>query len=297
MMSGIALVTGTSSGFGKLIAQTLAHEGFHVVAGMRDAAGRNAGARDDLLHHARDTGGRIEVVELDILDDTSVDRAVEVALRASQRIDVLVNNAGVITPGPVELQPIDMLAQNLDSNFYGSLRVFRAVMPSMRAARRGLVIQLSSGLGRALVPGFGGYCASKAALEAAMEIASYEVAQFGVEIAIIEPGQYPTCLQKTGLESLAASEQRMSSEEPERLAAYTANIQGLRHGLEGGDANPQEVADAVLKLVRSPRGERMLRTTVGPYSQAVDQINAAAAGVQAALIKGAGLSEMVKLRT
>lgn len=146
----VVLITGTSSGFGRLMAETFARNKLRVVATMRDMEGRNAPAAAELSQLAKSEQLDLDVVEIDVTDEVSVNRGVAEALQLAGRIDILVNNAGVTVPGPVELQPIAAFNANLETNLGGTLRMVRAVAPHMRERKRGYLIQISSALGRIL---------------------------------------------------------------------------------------------------------------------------------------------------
>ncbi|MEM6677300.1 MAG: SDR family NAD(P)-dependent oxidoreductase, partial [Pseudomonadota bacterium] len=182
----VALITGASSGFGRVSAITLARAGFHVIASMRHLQGKNAAAATALRDLARAEDLRLDLVEIDIDSDDSVARGMADALARHDRIDVLFNNAGINIPGPVELS-MEAARQNFETNVFGQLRMLRAVAPGMRERRSGLIIQMSSGLGRFVVPTSGLYAATKFAQEAMFESAAYELHPFGVEVAIVQP--------------------------------------------------------------------------------------------------------------
>jgi NAD(P)-dependent dehydrogenase (short-subunit alcohol dehydrogenase family) len=194
----VVLITGTSSGFGRLMAETFARHDLRVVATMRETEGRNEPAATELRRLADREGLAIEVIDIDVTDQASVDRGVAEALRLTGQIDILVNNAGVVVPGPTELQPVAAFNANLETNLNGGLRMFRAVAPSMRERGRGYLIWFSSAIGRILDPMLGGYSASKLAVEAAADALAYEEATFGIEVTIVQPaGAYPTRSRRT----------------------------------------------------------------------------------------------------
>jgi NAD(P)-dependent dehydrogenase (short-subunit alcohol dehydrogenase family) len=255
-----ALVTGCSSGFGELIAKTLVAAGHQVYATMREAGGRNAAAA------ARMGSYGAEVVELDVTSDESVRAAMDVILPAGP-IDVAVNNAGASAMGPLEAFSVDQMAALLNLNALGPMRVNKAVLPGMRAQRSGLIVWITSTLGRVL-PGRGGlYPASKWAAEGLAESLHHQVAPFGIEVVILEPGSFPT----------PATFKSMPAEDADVVAAYAALSNGPVRSPDRGnrpEPNPQEVADAVLALVNTPPGKRPLRLVVGPvFTDGVAEYN------------------------
>lgn len=128
----VAIIAGTSSGFGRLMAESFARRGITVIATMRDAGGRNSGPAEELRGLAEGEDLPIHVVEIDVLDEGSVRAGIAEALRLAGHVDILVNNAGIVVPGPVGLQPVDAFAANIETNCHGSLRMFRALAPHMQ---------------------------------------------------------------------------------------------------------------------------------------------------------------------
>jgi NAD(P)-dependent dehydrogenase (short-subunit alcohol dehydrogenase family) len=261
------LITGTSSGFGELTAKTLASQGMRVYATMRGVNGRNAAAAERLRAWADSLHADLDVVELDVTSDDSVQRAFEIM--DASTIDVVVNNAGASAAGPLEAFSIPQMAGLLDLNVLGPMRVSKAVLAGMRARRSGLIIWVTSTLGRVL-PGLGGlYPATKWAAEGFAESLHHQVAPFGVEVVILEPGSFPT----------PATSKSMPAADPGIAAEYAAVARPMRRaepdpGYRPPD--PQEIADAVLALIRQPAGERPLRRVVGPvFTEGVAEYNAA----------------------
>jgi NAD(P)-dependent dehydrogenase (short-subunit alcohol dehydrogenase family) len=276
-----AVVTGANSGFGRLTAQTLAAGGWRVYATMRNTATRNAAPAAEL----RNAG--IAVVELDVTDDASVDSAAKTILAEAGAVDVLVNNAGTGFFGIAEAFTPAAVEQQFATNVVGPLRVNRAFLPAMRESKSGLVVYVSSGVGRIIIPFAGIYTASKWALEALAETASYELAPFGIDVAIVEPGAYATDI----FSKIAGADDAARVASYGDLARYAEQVSaGLNETAQGRD--PQEVADAILRLANAPAGERPLRTVV-PANAAVDAINAATAPIQREVIESFGLAALL----
>src|SRR5258708_38425480 len=188
----VVLITGSSTGFGRLFAETLARKGHIVFATMRDPGGRNAKNASEIRALAEEDLLPIHVLELDVTDDASVGRAVDAAVAKGGRIDVAINNAGYYLSGLEEAVTTEQAQRLMDTNFLGPVRLNRAVLPHMRRQRSGVLIHLSSAAGRVVIPSGGFYCASKFALEALAEAYSYELAAQGIESVIVQPGQYET---------------------------------------------------------------------------------------------------------
>lgn len=288
------LITGSNAGFGRLMARTLASRGHTVFAGMRDIAGRNAAAAQELRGFTDASGGAIRPIELDPGSDASVEAAAKAILaETGGTLDVAINNAGYGVIGLSEGFTPKQVAELMEVNVIGPQRVCRAVLPAMRSRGAGLVVFVSSGVGRLVLPAMGVYCASKFALEALAEGYAYELAAVGVDVAIVQPGAYPT----------GFLEGSKGPADPERAAGYgpLANLPqqmeaGLRHMFSQAAApDPQMVADAVASLVDAPAGTRPLRTSVDPSgAPGVQAINATCAQVQAAMLGAMGMGGLVR---
>src|SRR5580704_18039952 len=176
----VVFITGSSTGFGRLFADTLARNGHTVFATMRDPGGRNAKNVSEIRMLAEKDSLPIYVLELDVTDDTSVERALNAAVAKAGRIDVAINNAGYYLSGLEEAVATEQAQRLMDTNFLGSVRVNRAVLPHMRRQRSGVLMHVSSVAGRVILPSTGFYCASKFALEALAEAYSYELASQGI---------------------------------------------------------------------------------------------------------------------
>jgi NAD(P)-dependent dehydrogenase (short-subunit alcohol dehydrogenase family) len=261
------LVTGSSSGFGEVIVKTLAVSGYRVYATMRDVGGRNAGAAQALNAWARENGASLNILEMDVADDASVAAAVGSVLNAGETLDIVVNNAGIAAGGPLEAFSSAQVQELFNINAFGPLRVDRAVLPHMRARGMGLLLHVSSTLGRILPGGGGLYPASKWALEGLIESLHYQVAPFGVDVVILEPGSFPTPAVSRGLQAA----------DREVAAEYARRAPASQRAQATADYVPpdiQEVADAVKRLIELPQGKRPLRSVVGPvFTTGVEEFN------------------------
>ncbi|MBC7765881.1 MAG: SDR family NAD(P)-dependent oxidoreductase, partial [Hyphomonadaceae bacterium] len=186
-MSKIIFIIGTSTGFGKLMTITLSKEGHTVLAGMRGTNGKNKTVAKELAALAN-----VEVVDIDITSDASVSNAFEQVLSKYGGIDVLVNNAAVAGFGLLEAYSIEQIRQMFEANFYGVIRTYQDVLPSMRKARKGLIINLTSGASGHTLPYMIPYLASKFGVESITEGLQVELEQFGIENVSIQPGVYLT---------------------------------------------------------------------------------------------------------
>lgn len=255
----VILVTGSSSGFGRLTVETLARQGHTVFAGIRATSGKNAQIAAELTALADQHQLKLHIVELDVTEDQSVAEAVQAILDTAGRIDVVVNNAGVYYMGPLEAFTPEQAQTQFDSNVYSILRVNRAVIPAMRAQGSGLLVQVGSILGRFAVPFSGLYSASKFALEGLTEAYHYELAPHGIEVSIVEPGTFPTNM---GSNRVMAADQG-------RYEPYLAGIATLAQSYQALSAlgEPQQVANAITDLIAHPTGSRPLRVVVAVPNQ------------------------------
>jgi NAD(P)-dependent dehydrogenase (short-subunit alcohol dehydrogenase family) len=286
------LITGTSSGFGFLTARSLLEEGYTVLAAMREPDRANADKAATLRRHAEEASGTLHVIAMDVSQDDSVSAAVEVALAWFDHIDVLVNNAGVGLGGICETVTTGQLKRLFEVNLFGVHRVTRAVLPSMRTGGRGLIVNVSSIMGRIVIPFSAPYTASKFALEGLSESWRYELAGTGVEVVVVEPGGFPT----------AFSENMTSGADTDRLESYGQLADLPRKMWEGfaermaGDAapDPQQVANAVSGLIGMPHGTRPFRTVVDPLMDGAGAkaINTIAAAKQKDLLKAMDMSDL-----
>jgi NAD(P)-dependent dehydrogenase (short-subunit alcohol dehydrogenase family) len=286
-MSQRVLVTGSNSGFGRLTVETLASEGHTVFATMRDTNTRNANAARDLRDWANQQGFNVRVIELDVTRDESVRSAIAEAVELDQGIDVVVNNAGVVAMGLSETFTMEQIQHVFNVNVFGPLRVIREVLPHMRKQGSGLLIQISSCSGRVALPFVGIYTSTKFATEGFAESYRYDLASLGIDSVIIEPGMYPTEIFSKMIQPA----------DSDRIAAYGELAQGLQQMAEESPQpsesetapNPQDVADAVLKLMNTPYGQRPLRTVVDPVTaQFVESINECAERNTQAMLQAFG---------
>jgi NAD(P)-dependent dehydrogenase (short-subunit alcohol dehydrogenase family) len=237
-----------------VIARTLALTGHRVFAGMRDIEGRNRSAAIELRDWADEKHLAIEIVDLDVTSDASVTAAVEQVLTKAGRVDVVIHNAGIAALGPLEAFSVEQVQAIFDTNVFGPLRLDKAVLPGMRARGSGLLIYISSALGRVL-PGIGGpYAASKWALEGLAEGLGNQLVTFGIDVVLIEPGSYPSEALSKGA---APADQDVVADYARRGAAPRPPVYG--------DSPPdiQEVADATLAVVEAAPGSRPARVVVG----------------------------------
>ena len=287
----VVLITGTSTGIGRLMAETCARRGYAVFASMRSIVGRNAAHSAALRTLTAVEGLSLHVVELDVTDDASVEHAVQEVLQEAGRIDVLVNNAGVSYVGLTETFTPEQVQQLFEVNVFGAIRMNRAVLPHMRHQGSGLLVYISSAAGRLVFPHNGLYCASKYALEALAESYHYQLFGLGIDSVILEPMSYRSALASNWA----------APADPARGAAYgqvaeiiERVVAGAARSISQGQS-PQELADAVAECIAMPAGERPLRVPIGTGATALlTPINQVTAQAQTAVAERVGVAGLMK---
>ena len=260
--SRVWLITGSSSGFGRAIAQAVLDRGEKVVV-----TARNPQHVEDIQTKYPD---RALAVQLDVTQPAQVKAAVETAIAKFGRIDVLVNNAGYGTMGALEELSDEATRRQFETNVFGALNMMRAVLPSMRQHRSGYILNLSSVGGFVSFPGAGIYCATKFALEALSEALVKEVESLGIKIIIVEPGAFRTDFNGRSL--VLADTQ---------IADYEPIVGGFRQWLQDMDGkqpgDPVKAAEAMIQAVNSDNPP--LRLALG--ADAVDAIETKLESVKA----------------
>ncbi|RZL91794.1 MAG: SDR family oxidoreductase [Variovorax sp.] len=292
-MKSIVLVTGASTGIGHLTARALAAAGHVVYASMRDIAGRNAPTVRELRDWGFAHGHDIRAVELDVLSQPSVDQAGKAIVDEQGRLDVVVHNAGHLVVGPTEAFTPEEIAKVFDTNFLGTQRVNKAVLPVMRGQESGLVLWVSSTTTRGGFPPFmGPYAAAKAAMDSLAVTMSYELARFGIETSIVVPGAFTrgtAHFPKAGKPADAAT-----------VAAY-ARYDGLMDqvgarlsALMPDHADPQAVADEIARIVGLPAGERPFRSLVDFLDDGAGAVTEVAERVRASFAERIGIDDLLR---
>lgn len=293
MNNQIILITGASSGFGRVTAETLAQHGHTVYATVRDMTGKNQPVARELQRAAQAEHTRLHVIELDVTDTDSVERAVQTVVSETGRLDVLVNNAGTFYGGITEGFTPQQATAQFDVNVIGILRTMRAALPQFRRQGSGLIINIGSIVGRVTFPFFGLYGATKYALEALTEGYRYELSQLGIDVALLQPSAYPTALFAR---MQGPTDARRVGEYGDIAKLPSAMLEQFGTLLSAPNApKPQEVADAIRHLIAQPAGSRPFRTVVGPDFGA-ETVNAQTAPVQAEVLKGLGLGHLDTLK-
>lgn len=254
------LITGSSSGIGRAAAIAFARKGWRVFASMRRPE-----TAADLRDEAQHRGWALTTPQLDVDDDASVQPAVAAVLaETGGRLDVVINNAGFYTYGPLEETSSDELRAQLETNVVGVHRVTRAVLPAMRARGDGSIVTIGSISGRVAIPVAGPYHASKWALEGMIETLRYELLPFGIRVTLIEPGPFRTALHHKEVQALAS--QRLDSPYAPLVAAYKSQAMKMHR------ADLDELVDVIYRAATHPNPG--LRWMVGPTSFSAGRLRA-----------------------
>ena len=240
----VAVVTGSSSGNGFETSLLLAKNRFYTYATMRNL---EKSAR--IKEIAKKDSLPIEVLQLDVTDDKSVTDAINVISNRQGRIDVLVNNAGYEQHGPVEELSMEEIKTQFETNFFGAVRVMKAVLPMMRKQRSGTIVNVSSIGGKIGVPLNSAYVGSKFALEGFSESMKYELEGFGIKVILIEPGAVNT----NYLENSRQAEKAMNPDSPYAELSKMVS-EGVRERFkETSSSSPTQVAEVILTAIKSEK--------------------------------------------
>jgi len=235
-MTKTVLITGTSSGYGKTTAELFLERGWNVVATMR---------RPDpaTIDHESE---RLKVVPLDVTDNSSIDRAIEAAIDAFGKIDVLVNNAGIGLASVLEVTPDSVIREIFETNTFGVMATCRAIIPHMREHKSGTIINVTSSASIAPMPLVAVYAASKCAADGFTESLAYELAPFGVKARVVAPGYAPTT------NFTANGGPRMEGLIPAHYGEFAQAAFGKMADYPTDFCRESEVADAVWQAANDP---------------------------------------------
>jgi len=236
-MEKIWLITGASSGLGEALAKAVIEKGDKAIATFRKEEQARAFSQ-------RYEGNGMGII-MDVTNEAQIQAGIQQALDQFQRIDVLVNNAGYGTVGAIEEFSLDEIRAQMETNFFGTAAVTKAILPHLRANGGGHIIQMSSQSGMRAIAGFGIYNASKFALEGYSEALAQEVAPFGIRVVIVEPGPFRT--QFAG-SSLVKPKQQLDVYKDTPVAHMTRYMNQV-NGVQEGD--PVKGAQAVVDYVHA----------------------------------------------
>jgi NAD(P)-dependent dehydrogenase (short-subunit alcohol dehydrogenase family) len=283
------LITGASGGFGKLSTLTLLKNGHQVAASMREIEGRNKNIAEELK-----AAGAV-ILEIDVTDDASVEAGVSKAIQELQGLDVLINNAGVGVLGMQEFFTPNDFQRLFDINVFGVQRMNRMAIPHFRKNQKGLIIYVSSLLGRIALPFYGPYQSSKWALEALAENYRAELSGFGIENCIVEPGGYPTTFSENLMRPSDKSQEAFYGD----FAHYPENmLNSFENVLKSNpQQDPIKVGEAIAELIEIPKGAKPFRTTIDFIGMAepIQKYNDHLEQIMTGLYSNFGMEGMLKV--
>ncbi|MCX4148862.1 SDR family NAD(P)-dependent oxidoreductase [Paraburkholderia madseniana] len=288
------LITGAGSGFGKVIALELARAGHIVYASMRDLGGHSEERVTELRAVADEEKIALRPVELDVRSEESARVAVDLILSREGRIDVVMNNAAMMMHGLTEAFRPEQIAEIIDLNAISWVRVNRAALPAMRRAGRGLLLYIGSGINRLPDPFTGPYAASKAAGDVLAEVMGLEVARYGIETVIVQPGAYTS-----GTNHFKNAVSPIDAEvvsQYDRLAGLAGELAERldRTNLPDRRHDVGEVAEAVRDIVAMTPGTRPRRVDIDPQGRNVCRINDVTAELQRDYFRRLGVEDLLQ---
>src|SRR6266852_446394 len=240
------LITGATDGLGKAAALLLAERGYRVFA-----AGRSAAKRAQLDATAKEKKLPLESLEMDVCDDSSVQRAVAAVYQKASTIDVLINNAGLVYVGAVEELRMEDWRRQFETNFFGVIRVTQAILPRMRERRKGRILMMSSVSGFVTPPTQGAYSASKHGIEALSNALRYELYPFGIHTILIQPGYIVTNIQNTAMGLTQTYQEEFRSGPYAKI--YASYLGSAKNTRAHSRTTPEDCARIMLKAIEAPR--------------------------------------------
>lgn len=294
MSKQVVLVTGASSGFGASAAKALARAGHTVYASMRDLDGKNASVAQEYADWGRRESADLRTVDLDVQDEPSVEAAVGTVLADAGRLDVVVHNAGHMVYGPLEAFTPEQLMRQYDVNVLGTQRLNRAALPHMRERGRGLLVWIGSTSSSGGTPPYlGPYFAAKAGMDSIAVCYAGELARWGIETSIVVPGSFTTGTNHFANAGKPEDEARAKAYEdgPTGSIADQA-LKGLA-ALSPPDADPEEVARSIVRVVDAPFGTRPFRVHIDPADDGAEAVDAVADRMRRDLLRKIGLGDLL----
>jgi NAD(P)-dependent dehydrogenase (short-subunit alcohol dehydrogenase family) len=291
------LITGASSGFGRLTAEALAKAGHTVYASMRDIAGRNAQNAAEMAASARRDDIDLRPIELDVQSEPSIEAAVAGIVAGGGQIDVLIHNAGHMMFGPAEAFTPEQFALQYDVNVLGTQRVNRAVLPHMRQRREGLLVWVSSSSSAGGTPPYlAPYFAAKAGMDALAVQYARELSRWGIETTIIVPGAFTKGTNHFAHSGRPADEARAAEYEAGPYAGFGEQVQKAFAEIVPDDADVAGVADAIVEVVGTPFGKRPFRVHYDPTQDGADVGFMVLDRLRAEMLHRVGLGDLLKPR-
>jgi NAD(P)-dependent dehydrogenase (short-subunit alcohol dehydrogenase family) len=291
----IILITGASSGFGRLTAEALAKAGHTVYASMRDIAGRNAKNAAEMAENSERNRMDLRTIELDVQSEPSIAAAEKKIMADCGKIDVLVHNAGHMMFGPAEAFTPEQFAEQYDVNVLGAQRVNRAVLPHMRAAKQGLLVWVSSSSSAGGTPPFlAPYFAAKAAMDSLAVLYARELARWGIETSIIVPGAFTKGTNHFAHSGRPADQARVAEYEAGPYKGLSEQVQSAFAAIVPDDADVNGVAERIVAVVNMPFGKRPFRVHYDPTEDGAEVGFTVLDRLRAEMLHRVGLSDLLK---
>jgi NAD(P)-dependent dehydrogenase (short-subunit alcohol dehydrogenase family) len=296
-MKQVIIITGASSGFGRLSANALAKAGHTVYASMRGTTGRNAAQVADVEKFAKDNSVDLRAIELDVGSEESVDAAIARVVAEQGRLDVVIHNAGHMVFGPAEAFTPEQLAELYDINVLSTQRVNRAALPQLRKQGKGLLVWVSSSSSAGGTPPYlAPYFAAKAGMDAMAVVYARELTRWGIETSIIVPGAFTGGTNHFAHSGSPADRARVAEYEAGPYAGIGEQIQQAFAAIVPPEADASSVADAIVGVVDTPFGKRPFRVHVDPTEDGADVAFAVVDRVRSEMLHRVGFSDLLKPR-
>jgi NAD(P)-dependent dehydrogenase (short-subunit alcohol dehydrogenase family) len=293
-MKQVIVVTGASSGFGALTARALANAGHIVYASMRETEGRNAAEVKAVEEYAAARKVDLRAIDLDVASQESADAAIQKIVALSERLDVVVHNAGHMVFGPAEAFTPDQFAQLYDINVLSTQRVNRSALPQLRKQGRGLLVWVSSSsVAGGTPPYLAPYFAAKAGMDALAVQYARELALWGIETSIIVPGAFTSGTNHFAHSGAPADKERAAEYEAGPYKGYGKRIQEAFAAIVPSDADAGKVAEAIVDLVDTPFGKRPFRVHIDPTQDGAEVAFAVIDRVRTEMLHRVRLDELL----
>ena len=296
-MQQVIVITGASSGFGRLSANALAKAGHIVYASMRGTTGRNAAQVADVQKYAAENKVDLRAIELDVGSQASADAAIAQIVAEQGRLDVVMHNAGHMSFGPAEAFTPEQLAELYDVNVLSTQRVNRAALPQLRKQGRGLLVWVSSSSSAGGTPPYlAPYFAAKAGMDAMAVVYARELTRWGIETSIIVPGAFTGGTNHFAHSGKPADQARVAEYEAGPYAGLGETIMKAFGAIVPPEADASLVAEAIVKVVDTPFGQRPFRVHIDPTQDGADVAFAVIDRVRNEMLHRVGFSDLLLLR-
>lgn len=295
MSNSNILITGSSSGFGRLIAVALARAGHTVFASMRGIEQRNAKNAEEMRQLSRNEGLSLQPIELDVQSETSVNSAVQTIIAQTGSIDIVIHNAGHMMFGPAEAFTPEQFAQQYDVNVLGTQRINRAVLPYMRQQRSGYLIWISSSSSAGGTPPYlSPYFAAKAAMDSLAVQYARELSRWGIETTIVVPGAFTKGTNHFAHSGSPEDLARVDAYEAGPYAGFSEQVKDAFASIVPQDAEPAPVADMIVEAVAMPFGKRPFRLHYDPTQDGAEVGFMVLDRLREEMLHRVGLSDLLK---